>query len=86
MISVSRDASNADEGDLMWGHFGGGGNFGIVTHFFFKDPPWAPTTSRIFALAFDWSALDQSTFTRLIKNFGELMAAHSDVDSPFKSM
>lgn len=87
VITVSRDSSNADEGDLMWGHIGGGGgNFGIVTRYFFKDPPRAPTESRIFAHAFDWSALDQPTFTRLVKNFGEFMAAHSDVDSPFKSM
>ncbi len=86
-ITVSRDSSNADERDLMWGHIGGGGgNFGVVTRFFFKDPPQAPTESRLFAHGFDWSALDQPTFTRLVKNFGEFMAAHSAPDSPYKSM
>jgi len=87
VITVSRDATDPDEADLMWGHIGGGGgNFGIVTRFFFKDPPQAPTESRIFAHAFDWSALDKATFTRLVRNFGEFMAEHSDVDSPYKSM
>lgn len=86
-ITVSRDASNADEADLMWGQIGGGGgNFGIVTRFFFKDPPRAPTQSWLFAHGFDWAALDQATFTRLVQNFGEFMAANSGADSPYKSM
>src|SRR4051794_16251210 len=86
-ITVSRDASNAEEQDLLWGHLGGGGgNFGIVTKFFFGDLPQAPTEAHVFSHAFNWSTLDQPAFRRLIQNYGNFMAANSDVDSPYKGL
>ncbi len=86
-ITISRDATNADEQDLMWGNLGGGGgNFGIVTRFFFKDPPQAPTEAWVLSHGFDWSDLDEANFTRLIKNYGEFIAANSGVDSEYKGL
>jgi len=87
VITVSRDASNADEQDLIWGHLGGGGgNFGIVTKFFFRDLPPAPAEARILSHAFNWSTLDLPAFRRLIQNYGNFMAANSGVDSPYKGL
>ena len=86
-ITVSVDAANADEQDLIWGHLGGGGgNFGIVTRFYFRDLPQAPTEAHIFSHAFNWSTLDQPAFRRLIQNYGNFMAENSAVDSPYKGL
>lgn len=87
MITVSRDATNAGEQDLIWGHLGGGGgNFGIVTRFYFRDLPQAPAEAHILSHGFNWSTLDVSAFRRLIQNYGNFMAANSDVDSPYKGL
>ena len=87
VITVSRDAGTADEQDLIWGHLGGGGgNFGIVTKFFFRDLPQAPTEAHIFSHAFAWSTIDQPAFRRLIQNYGNFMAENSAVDSPYKGL
>lgn len=86
-ITVSRDSANADEQDLLWGHTGGGGgNFGIVTKFYFKDLPPAPTEAHVFFHTFDWNALGQDGFRRLMQNYGNFMAENSGVDSPFKGL
>ena len=44
IITVSADSPTEDERRLFWAHQGGGGgNFGIVTKYFFKDLPEAPS-------------------------------------------
>jgi FAD/FMN-containing dehydrogenase len=87
VITVSRDARDPAEQDLFWGHLGGGGgNFGIVTTFWFRDPPPAPEDAHLLTHAWDWSALDQPAFNRLVRNYGEFLAAHSAVDSPYKGL
>ena len=76
-----------DEQDLLWGHTGGGGgNFGIVTKLFFRDLPAAPETAYLWSTRFDWSTLDQASFRRFVQNYGNFMAEHSGVDSPYKGL
>ena len=87
VITVSRDARDPAEQDLFWGHLGGGGgNFGIVTTFWFRDPPPAPVDAHLLTHAWDWSALDRPAFGRLVRNYGEFLEAHSAVDSPYKGL
>lgn len=68
--------------DLWWAHTGaGGGNFGIITRYWFRSPTARgtapgdqlvnpPSTVLISAVEFDWAELDQTRFTRLVRNFG----------------
>ena len=87
IVTASRDAADPDEQDLFWGHTGGGGgNFGIVTRFFFRELPPAPKEAHTFFHAFDWSTLDQASFRRLMQNYGNFMAENSGADSPFKGL
>ncbi len=86
-VVASRDSPDPDEQDLFWGHTGGGGgNFGIVTRFFFRDLPAAPAEAHVFFHAFDWDSLDQATFRRLMQNYGNFMAENSGTDSPYKGL
>jgi len=86
-ITVSADSSDPAERDLLWGHLGGGGgNFGIVTKFHFRDLPEAPEEAHILTHAFPWSTLDRSAFDALIRNYGQFFEENSAVDSPYKGL
>ena len=82
--TVARDSSDPEERDMLWAHLGGGGgNFGIVTKFFFADPPRAPDEAWILNLAWPWSKLDLESFGRLLDNYGGFLEKHSGVDSEY---
>jgi FAD/FMN-containing dehydrogenase len=82
ILTVDR-RGDADERLLLWAHQGGGGgNFGVVTKFWFSDLPAAPSVAHLVSLAWNWSDLDKPSFTALVERYGEYFAAHSDVGSP----
>lgn len=86
-IEVSLDSTDPAEQDLLWGHLGGGGgNFGIVTKFWFRDLPQAPSDAQLFTHSWDWSTLNFQTFRRLITNYGQFLAANSGVGSPYQGL
>jgi len=85
--TVTRDSTDPDEQLLMWGHLGGGGgNFGVVTKYWFRDPPRAPSEAYLLNLAWNWSDLDEARFAALVGNYGEFFVANSAVDSPFAGL
>jgi FAD/FMN-containing dehydrogenase len=87
IVTVTRGADDSDEQDLLWGHTGGGGgSFGIVTKFWFRDLPQRPDKAYLIHQAFDWSTLDQAAFRRLLQNYGNFLAENSGVDSPYKGI
>lgn len=87
LITVSRDSKDCDEQDLLWANQGGGGgNFGIVTKYWFKDPPIAPSFASLASIAWDWDKIDKDSFTELVNNYGNFLKQHSQVDSPYKSL
>jgi FAD/FMN-containing dehydrogenase len=87
IVTVSRESEDVNDQLLMWGHLGaGGGNFGVVTKYWFREPPKAPEQAHLLSLAWNWSDLDKSSFGALIDNYGAFLAANSDVGSPYSGM
>ncbi|MEA2372291.1 MAG: hypothetical protein QOH12_2685 [Solirubrobacteraceae bacterium] len=85
--TVSRDSPDPEDRLLLWAHLGGGGgNFGVVTKFWFSDPPQAPGDAHLLTLAWDWKKLDQASFATLVRNYGDFLAANSSVDSPYSGL
>lgn len=81
-------------GDLFWAHTGGGGgNFGIVTKYWFRSPGahgtdparqliTAPAQVYVNSIEFPWDQLTQTSFARLIHNFGVWHEKHKAPGTP----
>jgi FAD/FMN-containing dehydrogenase len=70
-------------GDLFWAHTGGGGGtFGVVVAYTFRDLPAPPPTVQLATTTWQWSALDAASFATLLRNYGGWLAANSGPDSP----
>jgi FAD binding domain/Berberine and berberine like len=84
--------------DLWWAHTGGGGgNFGIVTRYWFRSPhasgadparllPEAPTSVLTFKAEWNWRDMDRTTFGRLVGNYGDWTERNSDASSRFAEL
>jgi FAD binding domain-containing protein/berberine-like enzyme len=84
--------------ELWWAHTGGGGgNFGIVTRYWFRsrnasgsDPaallPRAPESVTTFRSEWSWNDIDQPSFHRLLENHGIWSERNSNADSPNASV
>jgi hypothetical protein len=84
--------------DLWWAHTGGGGgNFGIVTRYWFRSPgasgedparllPRAPDSITTFKAEWNWSDIDHQSLRRLLRNHGIWCERHGNADSPYASL
>ncbi|MFF4948075.1 FAD-dependent oxidoreductase [Streptomyces chattanoogensis] len=97
-VVATRDPSDPHH-DLWWAHTGGGGgNFGIVTRYWFRDPeapkgtdpaqllPRPPESVTIFSASWSWKDLDQRSFTQLVRNHGRWYERNSGPGSPYAGM
>ncbi|MDQ6769884.1 MAG: FAD-binding oxidoreductase [Gemmatimonadota bacterium] len=96
-IVATREKSDPHH-DLWWAHTGGGGgNFGVVTRYWFRSPgasgddparllPRAPKSIISFNAEWSWSDIDEPSFLRLVRNHGIWCERNSDADSPFASL
>lgn len=66
-IYVSKE-SIGDEQDLFWAHCGGGGgNFGVITKYYFKNLPDSPECAFLTTYAFQWKHLSAKTLYKLLE-------------------
>lgn len=89
LVRVTRDSTAPAELDLLWGHTGGGGgNFGVITRYLFKDLPKAPAEAWLASFSWEWSELIQhpDQFFQILANYGRFFERHSDVGSPYSSL
>jgi FAD/FMN-containing dehydrogenase len=86
-VTVSGDSKDRDELDLLWANQGGGGgNFGIVTRFWFRGLPAAPTQAWLSSQTWEWNALKLHGFHGLIDRYGEFLLTNSDPKSPYAGL
>jgi hypothetical protein len=96
-VVATREPSDPNR-DLWWAHTGGGGgNFGVVTRYWFRSPgasgkdparllPRAPASITTFKAEWSWSDIDQPSFLRLLRNHGTWCERHSDAESRYASL
>ena len=96
-VVASRETSDPHR-DLWWAHTGGGGgNFGVVTRYWFRSPaasgedpvrllPPAPESITTFKAEWNWDDIDQPSFLRLLSNHGNWCERNSGADSPNASL
>jgi hypothetical protein len=96
-VVATREASDPQR-ELWWAHTGGGGgNFGVVTRYWFRSPgasgedpggllPRAPESITTFKAEWDWSEIDRPAFLQLVRNHGAWCERNSDPDSPYASL
>ena len=96
-VVATREPSDPNR-DLWWAHTGGGGgNFGVVTRYWFRSPgasgqdpalrlPKAPDPVLAFRVAWNWEDIDEAAFTRLVRNFGDWCERNSDEASRYAKL
>ncbi|HMA01796.1 MAG TPA: FAD-binding oxidoreductase [Gemmatimonadaceae bacterium] len=96
-VVATRETSDPNR-ELWWAHTGGGGgNFGIVTRYWFRSPdasgddpatllPRAPESITTFQVEWNWRDIDESSFLGLLRNHGEWCEGNSGADSPNASL
>jgi len=95
-VVASREPSDPNR-DLWWAHTGGGGgNFGVVTRFWFRSPgagsdpasllPRAPESITTLRAEWSWSDIDRTSFVRLLQNHGAWCERESGPESRFASL
>lgn len=96
-VVATREATDPNR-DLWWAHTGcGGGNFGIVTRYWFRTPGAAgtdpagllpaPPAEVLDSLVFwSWPDMTRESFRRLLRNHGRWHELNSAPDSPNTSL
>ena len=74
MRSARSDSASSSDQDLLWAcKGGGGGNFGIITCYYFQNLPKAPQYAYLETLSVDWTGLTLDKFIILLKLFWGLV-------------
>jgi hypothetical protein len=73
--------------EVVWAHQGGGGgNFGIVASFWFKDLPTPPATVYQASLSWKWASVTRRHYGQILRAFGEFLEEHNRPGSPFDGL
>lgn len=96
-VVATRERSDPNR-DLWWAHTGGGGgNFGVVTRYWFRSPratgtdpatllPTPPAAVLVSAISWPWSMMTRDGFAALVKNFSVWHMANSAPGSRYQGL
>ena len=74
-------------GGLLWAHTGGGGgNFGIVTAYYFSALPSPPGEVLFASTSWPWPGMSAENFATLLRNYGRFLQANSSPRSPYTGL
>ncbi|KAL7577996.1 hypothetical protein ACA910_007612 [Epithemia clementina (nom. ined.)] len=82
---VHKGSTNQEDLDLFWASTGGGGgNFGIITKYFFEILPQAPRGAIITNVAFDWNYMTEDLLQKLLDWYVDFASSADNWDSSGK--
>ena len=85
--SVTAVPGDPHTADLFWAHTGGGGgNFGVITRYYFRDLPQPPQQAFLATTTWNWQELTPERFRALLTNYGQFMLANSAPGSPYSDL
>lgn len=96
-VIATREPSDPNR-ELWWAHTGGGGgNFGVVTRYWFRsvnadgnDPsralPRAPESVVTLKAEWNWNDIGERAFTQLLRNYGDWVERNGDEKSPYTTL
>jgi FAD/FMN-containing dehydrogenase len=69
---------DGEAADLLWAcQGGGGGNYGIITRFWFREVPPAPSEAHLVNIAWDWDGMTQEEFAEIVRRYGSFLKWNS---------
>lgn len=92
-VVATREESDPNR-DLWWAHTGGGGgNFGVITRYWFRTPgvvsdkpaellPSPPRKLLVSTVFLPWAEFTEADFKRLVQNYGDWYTKHSAANRP----
>ncbi|GAA3751547.1 hypothetical protein HDA32_002383 [Spinactinospora alkalitolerans] len=87
LVVAKRDDPDPARRELLWAHTGaGGGNFGVVTRFWFRGLPEPPKQVLLTGLAWKWAEVRKEDFTTLVRKYGEFFQAHKGTGDKFGNL
>ncbi|MGW7411132.1 FAD-binding oxidoreductase [Streptomyces sp. NPDC054863] len=96
-VVAGRD-KNDPHHDLFWAHTGGGGgNFGVITKYWFRSPgatgddprqllPAPPAEVLVTSASWPWEKVSREGFVRLVDFYGKWLEANSSPRSPYADL
>ncbi|MBC9725460.1 FAD-dependent oxidoreductase [Streptomyces sp. TRM68367] len=85
-VTVARkDSPEPALRDLWWAHTGGGGgNFGVVTRYWFRDLPEPPAQVLLRSVAWEWDLFEEypDLFASLVRRYGEFFTYEHTGEGP----
>ncbi len=85
VVTAAKD--DPDTADLFWAHTGGGGgNFGVITRYYFKHLPRPPQQVYVSNVAWNWEDIDATRFHTLLSNYGRFMHDNSNPSSRYADL